>query len=119
MVGKDTLTMMAGLTMKERAQYIKENNDLNLLPSELRTWYAKNKITCQELVHQVRPKGVKPYEVEQAELADVKAKYLELKEAGYELVQMDECLFNTNTYQQKHWAPSGDPLTTATKWTAP
>ena len=80
---------MAALSLAERQEIIENEFGVELRKEELRNLYGKHHITRQPLSHQVTANRIKPYEEELAELSVLKDKYLEYREAGYELVQYD------------------------------
>ena len=40
------------------------------------------------------------------------------KAEGYEILQLDECTFSTNRYNNISWAPKGDPHVIKHKWSS-
>ena len=98
-----TLREMVSMSMKARALWINQVYQTNMSAYQLRKIYKGNNIK-RKLMQSRLGKPVLPHQTIQMEMLKVaKDRYKQLKDAGYHVVQVDECLFNSDSYQGRYW----------------
>ena len=89
---------------------------LELSAADLRAVYRNNRITSQKLHPQISLPHYKTLELQSEAILQLQQKISDFRIKGYDVVQYDQCVFSANRYDMHHWAPSGMPLVTRSKW---
>jgi hypothetical protein len=88
----------------------------NLKPNDLRKLYRIHRITRQRLVSQLKPTRNCPVDEQIAKLKDINETFRYHLGMGREVFVYDESVFVPKNCKMEHWAPSGDPLMTKSKY---
>jgi hypothetical protein len=89
---------------------------LQLTVRDFRSVYRRAKITVQKLLSTKKPARIQS-EQEQLELIKTLQETFKWHMAqGKHMIQHDAAIFSVKQYARRAWAPSGDPLTTISKY---
>ena len=114
---KGTLYAQVGLTLKARALMLSNRVGRSVKPWELRRLYRMSGVTQQRLSHRHGPlRGPAPSEEQEQHIRWLQAQVNQHLRLGFEVVQVDECTFSPHKYNNKHWAPAGQPLCKESRW---
>ena len=115
-LSKPSLTHSVGMPLKARLAEFNRLFGMDMKMHNARSIYKINNITNQLIRPRCGRPKLKHADVQHMEMQLVKDEVRRHLDDGYEVVQMDECLFQCDSKRGRAWAPAGHPIQTRSKW---
>lgn len=100
----------ANMGIKEKLQRFNEIFGTDMKHKEFRGLYRGLGITNQSISHRLGGEKLKPVDIQEMLLHTKKIEFQHAIDSGYEIVQIDEALFNPDSFKYRSWAPVGHPV---------
>jgi hypothetical protein len=107
-----TLSQQIGMPMPERTTVFNRAHGKQLKADDMRAMYRAEGVTQKFVRSRLGRPKLKPAPVQMMQLAEVKCQFNWAKTAGFEMIQLDECLFQADARRAVAWSKKGQPLRT-------
>jgi hypothetical protein len=116
MINKNELRVLVGLSLKRRAKIYSSQFGMKVSARLVKDIYKSFGVSRQRLVTKLGNPEPVSLEQQRKEIAEAREQVDDLKKRGYDIVQLDESIFNCLKVDRVHWAPVGDPHVVARKF---